>query len=60
MKKKMINQYRKMLIRFYEKCDNIKELKDAEITLIKNGFSVREICEMGVDVCYDRTVIHFN
>lgn len=56
----MINQYKRMLIRFYEKCDNIKELKDAETTLIRSGFSVRDICEMGVDVCYDRAVIHFN
>lgn len=60
MEKEMINQYKRMLIRFYEKCDNIKELKDAETTLIRSGFSVRDICEMGVDVCYDRAVIHFN
>ena len=60
MRKEMINQYKRMLTRYYEVCDNIIELKEAEIVLLKNGFSVEEICEMGVDVCYDRTVIHFD
>lgn len=60
MKKEMINQYQRMLMRYYQKCDNILELKEAEKTLIRSGFSIQEICDIGVDVSYDRAVIYFD
>ena len=58
VKKEMINQYKRMLMRYYTKCDNIVEIKNAEKTLLNNGFSIQEICDMGVDVNYDRVNLY--
>ena len=54
----MLHQYRRMLVRYYQKCDNIEALKNAEKTLLRNGFSIQEICNVGVNVNYDRAVIY--
>lgn len=45
-------------MRYYLKCDNMKELRDAEITLLNNGFSIQEICDLGADINYDRVNLY--
>lgn len=58
MMTEMLHQYRRMLVRYYQKCDNIEALKNAEKTLLRNGFSIQEICNVGVDINYDRVNLY--